>query len=53
MKPLNEPLKTFRLLLQEAKPKLDSPVEIILIGGVAALLSGAVSRVTDDIDILA
>jgi len=53
VKPLNEPLESFRLLLKEARPKLDRPVEIILIGGAAALLSGAVSRVTEDIDILA
>lgn len=53
MKPLNEPLRTFRLLLEEAKPKIDRPIEIILVGGAAALLSGAVSRVTQDIDILA
>lgn len=53
MKRLNEPLETFRLLLKEAKSKIDVPVEIILIGGAAALLSGAVKRVTEDIDILA
>lgn len=53
MKPLDEPLETFRLLLKEARLKIERPVEIILIGGVAALLSGAVSRVTEDIDILA
>lgn len=53
MKPLDEPLETFRLLLKEARVKIDRPVELILIGGVAALLSGAVSRVTEDIDILA
>ena len=53
MKSLNEPLETFRLLLKEAKSKIDAPIEIILIGGAAALLSGAVKRVTEDIDILA
>ena len=53
MRPLNEPLETFRLLLKQAKSKIDIPIEIILIGGAAALLSGAVSRVTEDIDILA
>lgn len=53
MKPLDEPLETFRLLLKEARVKIERPVEIILIGGAAALLSGAVSRVTEDIDILA
>ncbi len=53
VKPLNEPLETFRLLLKEARSKTDRPMEIILIGGAAALLSGAVNRVTEDIDILA
>ena len=53
VKPLNEPLETFRLRLQEARSKIDRPVDIILIGGAAALLSGAVKRVTEDIDILA
>ncbi len=53
MKQLNEPLETLRLLLKEARPRIDRPVEIIVIGGAAALLSGAVSRVTEDIDILA
>lgn len=53
MKPLNEPLETFRLLLKEAESQIDAPIEIILIGGVAALLSGAIKRVTEDIDILA
>jgi hypothetical protein len=50
---LDEPLKTLRIMLREAAPKLDRPVEVILIGGVAVLLSGAVKRVTFDIDILA
>ena len=54
MKPLNEPLESLRLLLRQAKDKIDNPtIELILIGGAAALLSGAVSRVTEDIDILA
>lgn len=53
MKELNEPLETLRLLLRDARPKIVGPVEIVLIGGAAALLSGAVSRVTEDIDILA
>ena len=53
MKPLNEPLETFRQLLKQARFKVDKPIEIILIGGAAALLSGAVKRVTEDIDILA
>ena len=53
VKPLNEPLETFRQLLKQARFKLDKPIEIILIGGAAALLSGAVRRVTEDIDILA
>jgi len=53
VKPLNEPLETFRLLLKEAKTKIDKPIEIVLIGGAAALLSDAVKRVTKDIDILA
>jgi len=53
VKPLNEPLETFRLLLKEARLKINRPVEIILIGGAAALLSEAVNRVTEDIDILA
>lgn len=53
MKPLNEPLETFRLLLKQAKSKIDNPIEIILIGGAAVLLSRAVKRVTGDIDILA
>ena len=53
MKQLDEPLETLRLLLKEARPKLDRAVEVIVIGGAAALLSGAVSRVTDDVDILA
>ena len=43
----------FRLLLDQARPKIDRPVEIILIGGAAALLSSSVNRVTEDIDILA
>ncbi len=53
MKSLNEPLETFRQLLNQARSKIDKPIEIILIGGAAALLSGAVKRVTEDIDILA
>lgn len=53
MKPLNEPLETLRQLFRQAKAKIDNPIEIILIGGAAALLSGAVKRVTEDIDILA
>jgi len=53
VKPLNEPLETFRRLLKQAKSKINKPIEIILIGGVAALLGGAVKRVTEDIDILA
>lgn len=53
MKPLGEPLESLRRLLQEARPKIDRSIEIILIGGAAALLSKAVTRVTEDIDILA
>ncbi len=53
MKPLDEPLESLRRLLQEARPKIDRPIEIILIGGAAALLSQAVNRITEDIDILA
>jgi hypothetical protein len=53
VKPLEEPLESLRRLLQEARQKIDRPIEIILIGGAAALLSEAVNRITDDIDILA
>ena len=53
MKPLDEPLETLRRLLQDARPKIDRPIEVILIGGAAALLSQAVNRITEDIDILA
>ena len=53
MKPLDEPLDTLHRLLQDARPKIDRPIEIILIGGAAALLSQAVDRITEDIDILA
>lgn len=53
MKPLDEPLESLRQLLQDARPKLERPIEIILIGGAAALLSQAVNRVTEDVDILA
>jgi len=53
VKPLDEPLETLRRLLQEARPKIDRPIEIILIGGAAALLSQAVNRITEDVDILA
>ena len=53
VKPLGEPLESLRRLLQEARPKIDRSIEIILIGGAAALLSKAVTRVTEDIDILA
>lgn len=53
MKPLEEPLESLRRLLQEARQKIDRPIEIILIGGAAALLSEAINRITDDIDILA
>lgn len=53
VKPLDEPLESFRRLLQEVRPKINRPIEIILIGGAAALLSAAVTRITDDVDILA
>lgn len=53
MKPLEEPLESLRRLLQEARQKIERPIEIILIGGAAALLSEAINRITDDIDILA
>jgi hypothetical protein len=53
VKPLGEPLESLRRLLQEARPKIDRPIEIILIGGAAALLSKAVTRVTEDVDVLA
>jgi uncharacterized nucleotidyltransferase DUF6036 len=53
VKPLDEPLETLRRLLQEARPKIHQPIEIILIGGATALLSQAVNRITEDIDILA
>jgi len=53
VKPLDEPLETCRRLLEDAKPRIRKKVEIVLIGGVAVLLSGVTSRVTEDIDILA
>ena len=53
MKHLNEPLEKLRLLLKEAQSKIDRPLEIIVIGGAAALLSGTINRITEDIDILA
>ena len=53
MKPLDEPLESLRRLLQEARSRIDRPIEIILIGGAAALLSKAINRITEDIDIIA
>jgi len=51
--PLEPPLEKLRSILKEAVARVDRPLEIILIGGAAVLLTGARKRVTQDVDILA
>lgn len=49
---LDKPFDGLQSLLKDLAAATDDPIEIILIGGAAMLLTGARRRVTDDVDVL-